>query len=116
MEQNTSIMTSIFPLFIIFGVFYFLLIKPQQKKAQQQKDMLDKLVVGDELILTSGIICVVDEIPQDKDYIFVKLNTNNVVRVFKDAIAEKYEEKKNQDIRKNKFKKNKEEKNIKNKH
>ena len=116
MEQNASVMTSIFPLFIIFGVFYFLLIKPQQKKAQQQKDMLDKLVVGDELILTSGIICVVDEIPKDKDYIFVRLNTNNVVRVFKDAIAEKYEEKKNQDIKKNKFRKNREEKNIKNKH
>ena len=105
-----------FPSVYHFWCVLFLVDKTTTKKAQQQKDMLDKLVVGDELILTSGIICVVDEIPQDKDYIFVKLNTNNVVRVFKDAIAEKYEEKKNQDIRKNKFKKNKEEKNIKNKH
>ena len=115
MDPKTSGVASILPLLIVFGVFYFLLIKPQQKKAQQQKEMLDKLVVGDELILTSGIICVVDEIPKDKDYIFVKLNTNNVVRVFKDAIAEKYEEKKAPEAKNGKFKRNKEDKYFKHK-
>ena len=52
--------------------------------------MLDGLSIGDELILTSGIICEVDSIPENKNYIFVKLGDKNVVRVFKDAIAEKY--------------------------
>ena len=54
--------------------------------------MLDSLSIGDELILTSGIICEVDSIPENKNYIFVKLGDKNVVRVFKDAIAEKYTE------------------------
>lgn len=54
--------------------------------------MLDGLSIGDELILTSGIICEVDSIPENKNYIFVKLGDKNVVRVFKDAIAEKYTE------------------------
>lgn len=54
--------------------------------------MLDSLSIGDELILTSGIICEVDSIPENKNYIFVKMDDKNVVRVFKDAIAEKYTE------------------------
>ena len=54
--------------------------------------MLDSLSIGDELILTSGIICEVDSIPENKNYIFVKMGDKNVVRVFKDAIAEKYTE------------------------
>ena len=54
--------------------------------------MLDGLSIGDELILTSGIICEVDSIPENKNYIFVKMGDKNVVRVFKDAIAEKYTE------------------------
>ena len=54
--------------------------------------MLGGLSIGDELVLTSGIICEVDSIPENKNYIFVKLGDKNVVRVFKDAIAEKYTE------------------------
>ena len=54
--------------------------------------MIDGLSIGDELVLTSGIICEVDSIPENKNYIFVKLGDKNVVRVFKDAIAEKYTE------------------------
>ena len=83
---------SLFPILILFVLFYFLLIKPQQKKAQQQKQMIQELKVGDELVLTSGIICEIDSIPLEKDYIFVRLNDSSVVRVFKDAIMGKYEE------------------------
>ena len=86
-------LSAFFPLILLFVLFYFLLIKPQQKKAQQQKKMLEELKVGDELVLTSGIICAVENIPMEKDYIFVRLNDDNVVRVFKDAIMGKYEEK-----------------------
>ena len=86
-------LASFIPLIMLFVLFYFLLIKPQQKKAQQQKKMIEGLMVGDDLILTSGIICEVDSIPLDKEYIFVRMNENNVVRVFKDAIMGKYEEK-----------------------
>ena len=91
MDQKANLM-SLFPLLLLFVLFYFLLIKPQQKKAQQQKKMLEELKVGDELVLTSGIICEVSEIPNGKDYIFVRLNKDNVVRIFKDAIMGKYDD------------------------
>ena len=92
METQASSSMSFVPLIVIFVLFYFLMIKPQQKKAKEQRDMLGGLSIGDELVLTSGIICEVDSIPENKNYIFVKLGDKNVVRVFKDAIAEKYTE------------------------
>ena len=92
MEQKAGL-ASMIPIVVMFVLFYFVLIKPQQKKAQQQKKMLEGLQVGDEIVLTSGIIGIIDEIPANKEYIFVKLNDKNVVRIFKDVIAGKYEEK-----------------------
>ena len=42
------------PLVIIFVIFYFLLIRPQQKKAKEQKAMLDNLKKGDKVIISGG--------------------------------------------------------------
>ena len=43
------------PLILIFGIFYFLLIRPQQKKAKEQAQAIEKLKVGDEVITAGGI-------------------------------------------------------------
>lgn len=91
---KSSGIVSLFPIIVIFVLFYFLLIKPQQKKAKEQKTIIDSLHVGDEIVLSSGIICEVDSIPKDKDYIFARLSDKNIVRVFKDAIIDKYNENK----------------------
>jgi preprotein translocase subunit YajC len=40
----------------MFGVFYFLMIRPQQKKMKKQNEMLSALTSGDEVVLSSGII------------------------------------------------------------
>ena len=89
-QKTSSGIISMFPIIILFVLFYFLLIKPQQKKAKEQKDMVDKLSVGDNVVLYSGIIAEVSEIPLNKDYIFVKLGDKNIVRVFKSAILNLY--------------------------
>ncbi|MDH3972901.1 MAG: preprotein translocase subunit YajC [Deltaproteobacteria bacterium] len=44
-----------FPLILIFAIFYFLLIRPQQKKAKEQAKALEKLKVGDEVVTAGGI-------------------------------------------------------------
>jgi len=46
---------SFMPLVIIFVIFYFLLIRPQQKKQQSHKSMLDNLKRGDKIITTGGL-------------------------------------------------------------
>ena len=43
------------PLVLMFAIFYFLLIRPQQKKAKQHKEMLSNLKKGDSIITTGGI-------------------------------------------------------------
>ena len=44
------------PLILIFVVFYFLLIRPQQRKVKQHKEMLSNLKIGDKIVTSGGII------------------------------------------------------------
>ena len=48
-------LTSFIPLILIFVVFYFLLIRPQQKKAREHQDFLSSLKKGDEVVTSAGI-------------------------------------------------------------
>jgi preprotein translocase subunit YajC len=48
-------MMGLLPLVLMFAIFYFLLIRPQQKKAKQHKEMLNNLKRGDSIITTGGI-------------------------------------------------------------
>jgi preprotein translocase subunit YajC len=50
-----GMLISLAPLILIFIVFYFLLIMPQQKKAKQHKEMLDNIQKGDDVITSGGI-------------------------------------------------------------
>jgi len=48
-------LASFLPLIIIFGIFYFLLIRPQQQKQKKQKEMITNLKKGDKVITVGGI-------------------------------------------------------------
>jgi len=50
-----SAFTSMIPLVIMFGIFYFLLIRPQQKKAKEHKALLEALKKGDQVITAGGM-------------------------------------------------------------
>ena len=54
-EKGNPLMTFL-PLIIIFAIFYFLLIRPQQKRAKDQRNFLDSLSRGEEVITTGGLI------------------------------------------------------------
>ena len=49
------------PIVVLFVAFYFLLIRPQTKKAKEHRDMVAKLAVGDEVVTTGGILGRVSE-------------------------------------------------------
>lgn len=65
------------PLILMFAVFYFLLIRPQQKKQRSQQDMLKSLKVGDRVVTTGGLY---GTIVAGGDHI-VKLEIADKVRV-----------------------------------
>ena len=58
MNQNAAFMQFV-PLIIIMGIFYFLLIRPQQKQANERKNMLAALKPGDKVLTNGGIVGVV---------------------------------------------------------
>jgi len=49
-------LTSLLPLVFIFIVFYFLLIRPQSKKAKEHKQMVEALAKGDEIVTNGGLL------------------------------------------------------------
>ena len=53
------------PLILIFVIFYFFLIRPQQKRVKDHKAMVESLKRGDEVITSGGIIGIVDRVMED---------------------------------------------------
>jgi preprotein translocase subunit YajC len=75
------------PLIVLFGIFYFLVIRPQQKQAKAHKEMLAAIKKGDKIITNGGLICEV--VKPEEDFIKVKLNDDTVVKISRDYIAKK---------------------------
>ena len=74
------------PLILIFVIFYFFLIRPQQKRVKDHKTMVASLKRGDEVITSGGIIGVVDKVMED-DRIEVILTDNVKVQIIKSTIT-----------------------------
>ena len=72
------------PLILIFVIFYFFLIRPQQKKAKDHKLMVSNLKRGDKVVTSGGIVGTVDRIV-DNDKIEILISENVVVEVFRDT-------------------------------
>ncbi len=88
--------TQFLPLVLIFVVFYFLLIRPQQQKAKENRQMLSALKRGDRVVTGGGIVGTVQRVPmvQDKDgkqvasnEIDVEIAPNIRVTVLRETIA-----------------------------
>ena len=74
------------PLILIFVIFYFFLIRPQQKRVKEHRAMVQGLKRGDEVITSGGIIGVVDKVGED-DKIEVRLADNVTVQIVKSTIT-----------------------------
>jgi preprotein translocase subunit YajC len=55
---------SMLPLLLVFVVFYFLLIRPQNKRQKEHKEMVSKLAVGDEVVTSGGVLGKVTELSE----------------------------------------------------
>jgi preprotein translocase subunit YajC len=55
-EGSSDPFLSFLPLILIFGVFYFLLIRPQNKRQKEQKEMVANIGVGDEVVTAGGVL------------------------------------------------------------
>ena len=88
--EQGNILASLFPLLVLFAIFYFLVIRPQQKQAKQHKEMITSLKKGDKIVTTGGLIAEV--VKPEEDFIKVKLNDDTIVKIVPDYVARKIED------------------------
>lgn len=75
------------PLVLIFGIMYFLLIRPQQKKAKEHQAMVAAVRRGDQIVTQGGLIGKISKV-KDDDEVEVELAEGVKVRVVKMTIAQ----------------------------
>ena len=84
--DNQSALIQFLPLILIFVVFYFLLIRPQQRKAKDHKAMLDALRRGDRVVTGGGIIGTVARVDNPEE-VTVDIADGVRVRVLRSTIS-----------------------------
>jgi preprotein translocase subunit YajC len=84
-DQNAMI--QFLPLVLIFVVFYFLLIRPQQQKQKQHRSMLDTLRRGDRVVTGGGIVGTVNRVTPGSDEVEVDIAQNVRVKVLRSTIT-----------------------------
>ena len=74
------------PLILIFIIFYFFLIRPQQKRVKDHKTMVESLKRGDEVITSGGIIGIVERVMED-DRVEVLIGESTKVQIIRSTIT-----------------------------
>lgn len=82
--QQSNSWGILIPMAGMAALFYFLMIRPQNKARKQMEERLSKLKAGDEVLLSSGFYATIDRV-EDK-HIFLKLG-NNVVKARRTAVV-----------------------------
>lgn len=80
-----SAIMQLFPLILMFGIFYFLLIRPQQKKAKEHRALVDALKKGDQVITAAGIYGKVTSV--DEQIVTLEIAPGVNIKISKGHIA-----------------------------
>ena len=83
----SSAFSSFVPLILIFAIMYFLMIRPQQKKAKQHKAMIDSLRRGDQVVTSGGVLGKVSKVSDD-GIVEIEIAEGVKVRVMRATIAQ----------------------------
>jgi len=84
---SQSALAQFLPLILLFAIFYFLIIRPQQKQQKAHKEMLDSLKKGDKIVTNGGLIAEV--VKPEEDFVKIKLSDNVIVKIERSFIARK---------------------------
>ncbi len=91
-----SQLTIIIYIIIFAGLYYFLLVLPQRRRAQAQQRLIDSLKVGDEIITVGGILGTVSTVGDDT--FTLRIDENATMTMTKDAIAVNITEQQRQQV------------------
>ena len=84
--SSPSFLSGIMPLVLIFGVFYFLIIRPNQKKISEHNDMIKSLRRGDKIVTAGGVIGVINKV-EDDNILVLEIAPEIKIRVIRETIS-----------------------------
>jgi len=88
--MNGDLIGSLMPLIVLFAIFYFLILRPQQKQQEEHKTMLENLTKGDKVVTNGGIIVEITKV--EETFFTVKNIDGTTMRVSKSFINSKWED------------------------
>lgn len=84
--SGVNVLVNFFPFILIFVVFYFLLILPQQKRAKKRKAMLEALKKGDKVVTNGGIFGTITNL--NKDTVTLQVGESMRIKLLRSAIED----------------------------
>ena len=88
--MNTELLQSLLPLVALFGIFYFLIIRPQQKQAKAHKQLIADLKKGDKIVTNGGLI--VEILKVEESFIVIKNHDNSEMKLVNEYVAKLFED------------------------
>jgi preprotein translocase subunit YajC len=87
-QQSGGNVTFLISLGLMVAIFYFLLIRPQQRRARQQRELVDSLSVGDEVVTIGGMFGTIESM--DEESVTLDAGSGIRIRFIKQAVARKF--------------------------
>ena len=87
-NEGGNILIQIFPFILIFAIFYFLIIRPQRKRADDHRQLVGGVRRGDMVVTSGGILGKVTRVYDDSDEIQVEIADGVRVKVLKSTLAD----------------------------
>lgn len=85
-DATTAFIVQVFPLVLIFIIFWFLLIRPQQKRMKDHKAMIDAVKKGDQVVTGGGLIGKVTRV--DDQHVEIEIATGVKVKAIKGTLSD----------------------------
>ncbi|WP_341795080.1 preprotein translocase subunit YajC [Rickettsia endosymbiont of Rhinocyllus conicus] len=105
-------LTSLIPMVLIFAVFYFLLLRPQEKRRKEREKLVSEVKKGEEVLTNSGIYGIVTKVSESEPNIEVEIAKDVRIKVLKSAIVDITSRSKDVAVKKEDSKNNKKDKKV----
>jgi preprotein translocase subunit YajC len=86
-QAGSNPIMGLLPIFVIFIIFYFLLIRPQKKQQKQHAEMITELKKNDEIVTTGGLFGTIVNVEKQNDVMTVRIDENTKVKIQKASVA-----------------------------
>ena len=85
MGQSGDLLTSLLPLVALFAIFYFLIIRPQQKQAKAHKELVANLKKGDKIVTHGGLMVEINKV--EEEFLLVKNHDGSEMKLMREFVS-----------------------------